>query len=350
MEILGRTYDPAQIAMFAGDLSAVGGVRQVVLDNGQERGVRVLEFRTGAGLRFEVLVDRGMDIGAAEFQGVGFGWCSVTGVRHPALHENADEDGLNLLRGFTGLVTTGGLDHALAPEEVDAAQYNYSRRSRIRHGLHGRVGNLPARLLGYGENWINGRCLLWAAGEVRQAAVFGEHLRLNRRIEADLESSEFQLTDTVVNAGFDRTPHMYLYHVNLGWPLLEPGAEIGFPEEDRSVESANPISAILPGPQRGVMEELREHRFLTPASGFAAVRLDNTRLGVGFELEFDHRAFPTFVEWRYLREGAYAVGFEPSTNHVDGERAARERGELIWLDPGESRTYRTNFRVQRTNA
>ena len=30
------------------------------------------------------------------------------------------------------------------------------------------------------------------------------------------------------------------------------------------------------------------------------------------------------------------LGIEPSTNHVLGHKAARERGELIWLEHGES--------------
>jgi hypothetical protein len=41
--------------------------------------------------------------------------------------------------------------------------------------------------------------------------------------EADLGGTEIRLADTVVNAGFDRTPHMFLYHVNVGWPLLDEG-------------------------------------------------------------------------------------------------------------------------------
>src|SRR5262249_57419125 len=80
----------------------------VVLDNGAQRGIRALEFRTGTGLAFEVLVDRAMDIGAAEHAGRSFGWRSATGFRHPALHEYRDEDGLAWLRSFSGLVVTAG--------------------------------------------------------------------------------------------------------------------------------------------------------------------------------------------------------------------------------------------------
>ena len=42
------------LARVAGDLAAVGGVRAVVLDDGAERGIRALEFRTGGGLRFDL--------------------------------------------------------------------------------------------------------------------------------------------------------------------------------------------------------------------------------------------------------------------------------------------------------
>lgn len=56
-------------------------------------------------------------------------------------------------------------------------------------------------------------------------------------------------------------------------------------------------------------------------------------------------AFPHFFEWLNLREGAYAVGLEPSTHHVTGARAARDAGQMIWLEHGESRTYESRLRV-----
>jgi Domain of unknown function (DUF4432) len=69
----------------------------------------VLEFRTGGGLRFDVLVDRAMDIGLAEFDDLSVGWRSATGFRHPGLHEVNDEDGLSWLRSMSGLLGRGPL-------------------------------------------------------------------------------------------------------------------------------------------------------------------------------------------------------------------------------------------------
>jgi hypothetical protein len=40
-----------------------------------------------------------------------------------------------------------------------------------------------------------------------------------------------------------------------------------------------------------------------------------------------------------LGEGTYALGLEPGTNRDAGRADARERGELQWLEPGETRQY-----------
>ena len=41
-----------------------------------------------------------------------------------------------------------------------------------------------------------------------------------------------KITDRVVNHGFRPTPHMFFYHVNLGFPLLDEGARVLAPIED----------------------------------------------------------------------------------------------------------------------
>jgi hypothetical protein len=344
--------DRATVERHAGDLAAAGGVRAVVLDDGSERGIRVLEFRTGGGLRFDVLVDRAMDIGLAEFDDLSVGWRSATGFRHPGLHEHADEDGLSWLRSMSGLMVTAGLDHTLFGGEVDAQQYRYPPRRTVRHGLHGRVANIPARLTGYGERWSGGRCVLWAEGEIRQAAIFAEHLVLHRRIEADLGGTEIRLADTVRNAGFDPTPHMFLYHVNVGWPLLDAGARFDAPIEATIWRSdsvaAQAVSQLeFPGPQPGFVEQVYEHRLTPDPDGRQRVAVRNPRLGRALELDYDPAAFPAFFEWLNLRDGNYAVGLEPSTHHVAGDAAARAGGSMIWLGPGEERAYHTVFRFRR---
>jgi hypothetical protein len=338
-----------------GDLAAAGGVRAVVLDDGSERGIRVLEFRTGGGLRFDVLVDRAMDIGLAEFDDLSVGWRSATGFRHPGLHENQDEDGLSWLRSMSGLVVTAGLDHTLFGGEVGSKEYRYPPRQNVRHGLHGRVANIPARLSGYGQRWDSGRCVLWAEGEIHQAAIFAENLVLHRRIEADLGGTEIRLTDRVRNAGFDLTPHMFLYHVNVGWPLLDEGSTFDAPIAQTlwrsdSVAEQGVSHLVFPGPQPGFAEQVYEHALTPDPDGRQRVRVANVARGRAFELDYDPGSFPAFFEWLNLREGSYAVGLEPSTHHVAGDAAAREDGSMIWLAHGDERSYETVFRFTRQEA
>ncbi len=151
VELYGQSLTRRAVAERSGSLAAFAGVRLMTLGDGVERGVRMLEFRTGTGLRFTLLVDRAMDVADCEFRGQAIGWQSPTGFRHPGLNEYEGEDGLGFLRSFSGLLATCGLDHVLGVEEVSAESYGYPRRATVRHSLHGRVGMIPARLTGYGE-------------------------------------------------------------------------------------------------------------------------------------------------------------------------------------------------------
>jgi hypothetical protein len=322
----------------------------VVLDDGPERGIRTLEFRTGTGLAFDVHLDRAMDIGQAEFQGRSFGWRSSVGLQHPGLHEPGGENGFSWLRSITGLIATAGLDHTMYKAEVDASEYGLPSRKSICHSLHGRIANTPARLIEYGECWDSDRCILRAEGIVRQAALFGENLELHRRIESDLGGNEIRIFDTVRNRGFDRTPHMYLYHVNFGWPLLEQGVRIVAPIiktrwQSETTAAHENLSDSLPGPLPGCLERVYEHELAATAEGRAAVLVANDRLGFGVEVEWRMAELPCFIEWLYLREGAYVLGIEPSTHHIDGNLAARREGTMIWLDHGDSRNYEVTIRV-----
>ena len=65
------------------NVAQVGGIEQYVLDNGPARGVRALCFNTGAGLRYRVLVDRGLDIDQAFMHRHGLAALSHKGVTAP---------------------------------------------------------------------------------------------------------------------------------------------------------------------------------------------------------------------------------------------------------------------------
>jgi hypothetical protein len=334
-------------------LSQFAGVRLVELADGVERGVRMLEFRTGTGLRFTVLVDRALDIAECEHKGRAIGWHSPTGFRHPGLHEYEGEGGLSWLRSFSGLLVTCGLDHILFMDDDDASHYVYGPRKTVSSSLHGRIGTIPARLSGYGETWNGNECTLWCEGIVQQSTVFGEDLHLIRRIEAKVGSDEIHLHDRVVNHGFYRTPHMFCYHINVGHPVLAEGSRYLAPIRD-VVWAAHAGDNYrrqgvgyrrLPKPQLGFHEQVWQHEMGADAESTVPVALVNDALQFGLQVQTRKDQFPCQYEWQNLQAGQYALGIEPSTHHVLGKPFARKRNEMIWLEHGEERRYDTVFTV-----
>jgi hypothetical protein len=353
VELFGQRLSARDVAAHAGGLSQFAGVRSMTLGDGVERGVRLLEFRTGTGLRFTGLVDRALDIADCEYRGMAIGWHSPAGFKHPGLLEFEGEGGLAWLRSLSGLLVTCGLDHILFMHDEPADHYIYGPRRTVSHSIHGRISTLPARLTGYGEQWDGDTCTLWAEGIVSQGTVFGEDLQLLRRIEADVGGDEIRIRDRVVNSGFYRTPHMFCYHINVGHPVLAEGSRYLAPIRD-VVWAAHAGADYrkqgvgyrrAPRPRLNFHEQVWQHEMAADVRGETSTALVNDALGLGFEVVTRKDQFPCQFEWQNFQAGQYALSIEPATNHVLGHAAARERSELIWLEHGESRTYDTTFRV-----
>ena len=129
--LYGDAMSRRTLAERTGSLSQFAGVQLSTLGDGVERGVRRLEFRTGTGLRFTVLIDRAMDIAECEHAGRAVGWHSPSGFRHPGLHDYEGEGGLGWFRSMSGLSITCGLDHTLFMHDDPAAHYFYGPRKTV---------------------------------------------------------------------------------------------------------------------------------------------------------------------------------------------------------------------------
>ena len=339
-ELYGREHSRADLLRRVGRLDQVAGVRLVSLGDGISRGVRVLEFRTGTGFAFDVLVDRAFDVGRCEMRGASLAWLANPGVVAPWYYE---PDPWGWFRAWGGgMVVTCGLDHTLGPGEDTAEQFHQPHiRDTVPYGLHGRVGGLPARLVGYGERWDGDECVLWAEGEVLQSAVYGEHLVLRRRVEARVGSSRFTIHDEVENVGHSLTSHMLLYHCNAGYPVVDDGSELLVPARRTTTEYHVPIEGYrtLTGPMKNATEACFEHELIPEPGGTVPVAIVNRALGLGVYQVFHLAQLPCHTAWRMLGEDTYGLALEPSTNRDAGRWDAKERGELIYLEPGDGRTY-----------
>jgi hypothetical protein len=326
-ELFGRAYSRTELLRRVGRLEQVAGVRLVTLDDGLGRGVRVIEFRTGSGFAFDVVVDRSFDIGRCEMGGRPLNWQANAGIVAPWFYEN---DELGWFRAWGGgMVVTCGLDHTLFGAHDDASDFNQTHIFKtVKYGLHGRIGGLPARLVGYGERWEGDECVLWAEGEVLQSAIFGEHLLLRRRIEARVGGSHFTIHDEVENVGHNRTSHMLLYHCNAGFPVVDDGSRLLVPSLKTTTDydvTPELMSSYrtLTGPIKDYSEKCFEHE-LVAESVYQVFRIGQ---------------LPHHTVWRMMGEDTYAMAIEPSTNRDAGRDDAKKRGELLHLEPGEMRPY-----------
>jgi hypothetical protein len=302
------------------------------LRDGPEAGVRIAEVRSGSGLRFQVTLDRGMDISVADYKGVPLAWRSPNGDVHPSFY---DPKGLGWLKSFAGGLVTGcGLTQAGAPGDDDGEEL----------GLHGRLSHIPATHVETSTEWKEDNCTFKVSGIIRESSLFRQNLTLHRTIEVELGSSVFTIRDTVVNDGFRPTPLMLLYHINLGWPLVDDGAALMLNAETITPRDAEATKGVetakkITDPVRGYKEQVFFHEVIPDWSGFASALLANRRLHLGLYVDYRQKELPKFTQWKMIGEGEYVLGMEPANCLVQGRAKERERGTLKILDPGEKREF-----------
>lgn len=343
--LFGTDYTREELLRRVGDLSQLGGTRMVELHDGNQRGVRAVDFATGSGLQFTVLLDRGMDIGAASWCGRSLAWHGMPGPVHPAFHER---EGLGFLRTFHGgLLCTCGLTYAGAPCTDEGEEL----------GLHGRISHIPARSVCLDAAWEGDDYLFWVKGTARETAVFGPNVLLTRKVSARLGEDRLRVEDRIVNEGFEPTPLMVLYHVNGGFPVVDATTELlapstrAEPVTDYAASIADAWAAFTE-PQPGVEEACYRHSLAADADGTVVVALVNRALGEGFgyALEFRRDELPHFTEWKMMGQGMYVVGTEPCLMPLASRADLREQGQLPMLEPGESRTVTLDITVLHTAA
>jgi len=339
--LYGKSYSITDLRKRVGDMSQLAGIRSVVLNDGNETGVRALEFRTGSGLRFTVLPDRGMDIADAEWGGVPLVWHSSAGIPHPAFYE---EQGVGWLRSFYGglMVTCGFMNVALAGE--DGGEY---------FGVHGRASNLPAKNLAYDAAWEGDDYVLTARGKIRETRVFGENVLLTRTITTNLGSQTINIKDIFENEGFEPTPFMILYHLNAGFPVLDETSELlinstVIPRDEIAAQGVAEAKQGAP-PTPGFQEHVHQHKVTPAAGGWATAALVNRSFnggqGIGLCVRYRPDELPYFWQWRMVGEGTYVMGLEPANCHVMGRPEERRQGRLPLLAAGEQRTHHLELRV-----
>jgi galactose mutarotase-like enzyme len=323
----------------------LGGIETSVIDNGSGRGVRIAWVNTGTGLRYKLVLDRGMDILDAFHNQYSLAWISQAGLTAPQLFANRGIDWLRTFGG--GLLTTCGLSNAGPPNEDE----NGSR------GLHGNYSNSPAELVSIKQPDIfAGDFGFEIVAKVRETTTFGPSLEMIRTISGSIGSAEIHINDQVINRGNSPAPHMLLYHINCGWPLIDDGTRIVWKGEKKpKATDANNTEFNRKHEFTRCAPPMDEHAGFGEDVAFIDPKADvnkqvicgyaNDGLGLALRISFSKAQLPWLINWQHWGKNEYVTALEPATHPPIGQAAARENGTLILLEPGESRTYDLRMEV-----
>jgi hypothetical protein len=315
--------------------------------DGEMRDQRILRVRNGE-LELEILVDRGFDIGRVLYRGIPTQWVSPSGFRHANsfVPSAVAPDGWGWLRSWPGgFLTTVGFDHIGGPKVLPSRHLHPGVTGEPRF-THGFASFSPTQLEKVEVDWESGKIKLQA--QVRQAAPFLEHLVLTRRIELDFGTAEFRLIDSIRNDGYIDEAVQVLYHVNLGWPLLAPGATVT--TSCSELLAATPLAekdqpAKMPKPTSDAIERVWDWH---ARSGKQWAQLRNESIGdrgaLALKVIWDGDELPHFMQWRNACDAMYVQGLEPSTTGLLGrENDNSHMGPAPFIKPGEARSFTLDF-------
>ena len=281
----------------------VASIRRYTLTEGREKGLDVLDCDNGK-IRFLLNISKACDIMQLYHEGQNISFISKNGFTKRETP---------FLRRFEGgMLYTCGLD---------------SVGGRDGFELHGTLHNIPAEIIRAecNENGITVEAI------IRDTALFGKNLVLKRKIFTAIGGDSVTLEDTLVNEGYKTEEYCLLYHINVGYPMLDDGVKV-----IADVESYTPRTAWAKQNEATMYEMNASTPNQEETCYFLNLKkpeitLVNGKIGKEFTVSYSGDTLPCFVEWKSMASGDYALGLEPCTTELDDRFAYKtiEVGEEI---------------------
>ena len=313
--------DRCELLRKMGSLQQVAYIRPLSYAEGRSAGLRTYEVKND-GLYFKVLADKCLDIGELSYRGVNFSFLSKPGLQGRNHYDTNGQEALRSIMG--GMFFTAGLENICAPYK------NYP--------MHGRIRTTPAEHLCSHAAWESGDYVMRVSGEMREAELFGENLVLRRQIETRLGQKSLTVADEIENQGFCAQPLMILYHINIGYPLLDEGTELLVPTGSviaRDKDSAGHEDRwnVMDAPKDNEPEYVFIHDMIWDRNGCGTVCVINSKLALGLKITFSGDYLPYFMEWKSIASGDYVLGLEPANASVYGRAFHEKENSLHYLAP-----------------
>ena len=292
----------------------VAYLRRYTLTEGKEAGLKVIEVYNGR-LRFLLNESKALDMMQLFHGGVNCSFLSKNGFTARELPFPKRFEG--------GMLYTCGLDSVGAREGYD---------------LHGSIHNAPAKVLRAecGEEGI------LIVAEIADTELFGKNLALTRKVSTAIGSDSVTVEDTLVNSGTKEEDYCILYHVNLGYPLLDEGVEITADEEEVLPRTAWAEERMKDRLRFSAPKNDEEERCYFIRHRRPLVKAVNRKLKKSFELAYSQETLPCFIQWCSAASGDYALGLEPASTYLDGKFTYRK------IAPDESVKFKLTLSVKNT--
>ncbi|MFD0675860.1 MULTISPECIES: aldose 1-epimerase family protein [unclassified Paenibacillus] len=344
-EVYGQ-YGKQSLLEHVSDIRQIAGFQRMELIQGKGKGNEVIQVRNGSGLQFQISVSRAFDIGMCEFYGIPIAWMSQIGPVSPFSYEK--ENWNHSFEG--GLLATCGLTTMGKPSVDEGKAF----------GPHGRISSTAGELLQAEGRWNGGQYELIFRGLVRECAVNGENIAMERTIVTRLGENRIYITDKVTNESFQPVEHLMMHHFNFGFPLIGETCSISIPPGPKrwingegATDGWSGFSAPTENGQPTVM--LHEDVKADTGNGNVQVQISNKVMHNGQEcnlalkLDYDKAASPCLTQWKHPGKGVYVLGIEPGNASTEGRAVHRSRGTLPMMAPGEQKTYSFCIEVNLTH-
>ncbi len=310
-------------------LDQIARVSSARLDGGSADGMRVIDIAMLDGLTFQVLPDRGLDIGAAwcaspSGRFVPISWTSRLGAHLPPLDAPVDRD---WIRRFTGgLLTTCGVDN-VGPSSEGV-------------GLHGSWSHRRAHDVST-EREVNddGGVTVRVRGIIDDANALDRHIRIHRTITTQTGRASITIDDSIENLGPQAEPILALYHCNFGFPFWSEGSTVTFAEGTTTTPRDDDAAADLNTtdfPETGLGRRERVYEHTVPRIARALATITSPATGLLVEMSWSQDTLPRCIQWLHPGAGVSALGVEPSNASVRGRAHDRAEGRLHHFAPGQT--------------
>lgn len=294
------------------NIMQVGYVRRYTLTDGKESGLKVVEINNGV-LRLMLNESKALDVMQLWHKGTNISFVSKNGFTTREI---------NFLKRFEGgMVYTCGLD---------------SVGGRDGFELHGSFHNNPAKIITCENDGTN----ITVVAQTEVTSLFGQNLLFTRKVTTEIGADNVNINDTLTNLGTKDENYCLLYHINLGYPMIDEGVKVNI--ESSSITPRNDFAGKFIGTMN-VFEKANptdEERCYFIENKNAKAEVVNEKIGKTFTLNYSKETLPHFVQWNTFVSGDYALGLEPATTLLD------DKFEYKTIAPNQSIDFALNICVK----